>query len=224
MYMDERIDRLQSSPAAADKVADPGSIIPRDEFLSALPETARNLLEATRRLFIAGGFGALRLEAIAKESGENKAMIRYYFGGKDGLIQALMDSMIHDVSIALARRAERLPIGEERIHVYLEGARHIAEDPDQRLSLFDVLPRAMREEKFRSRLADLYKWWREINERCLGVDKDSDNYEFLSALAMLVLGAVDGLAIQAAIDPDVDIGPAFDVLESIVTTGLKLYP
>ncbi len=222
--MDKQVDHNARVTYPSIKGEGPGSIIPRDELLSALPETARNLLEATRRLFIQGGFSALRLEAIAAESGENKAMIRYYFGGKEGLILALMDSMIHDVSIALARRAEKLPVGEERIHLYLEGARHIAEDPDQRLSLFDMLPRAVREEKHRERLAGLYEWYREINERCLGVDKEADNYEFLSALAMLVLGAVDGLAIQAAIDPEVSIESAFDVLESIVTTGLNLYP
>ena len=195
----------------------------RAEYLSSLPDVKRNLLEAARRLFVQGGFPALKLDAIAGEAGENKAMIRYYFGDKDGLVSAVVESLIHDASIALVVRAEALPPGDERVHVYLQGAREIAEDAEQRTSLFDVLPEALREEKFRTQLADLYQWYREINERCLGVKTDMPNYQRLSALAMLVLAATDGLAIQASLDPEhVDIGPAFELLELVVAIGLKL--
>ena len=142
----------------------------RDEYLSSLPEVKRNLLEAARRLFAQGGFPSLRLDAIAREANENKAMIRYYFGDKDGLVSALVESLIHDATLTLVQQAEALPLGDrERAHVYLMGAREIADNPEQRASLFEVLPEALRNEKFRVQLADLYRWYREMNERCLGV-------------------------------------------------------
>jgi AcrR family transcriptional regulator len=196
--------------------------ISRDEYLSSLPEVKRNLLEAARRLFAQGGFHSLRLDAIAREAKENKAMIRYYFGDKDGLVSAVVESLIHDASLKLVQQAEALPLGDQRVHVYLKGSREIAEDAEQRTSLFDVLPEALREEEFRKQLADLYQWYREINERCLGVKPEMPNYQRLSALAMLVLAATDGLAIQASLDPEkVDIGPAFELLELVVAVGLK---
>ena len=46
---------------------------------------AQALVDAARRLLARGGYDALRLEAIAAESGQNKAMIRYWFGDKAGL-------------------------------------------------------------------------------------------------------------------------------------------
>ena len=200
-----------------------GPALSRDEYLSSLPEVKRNLLEAARRLFAQGGFHSLRLDAIAREAQENKAMIRYYFGDKDGLVSAVVESLIHDASLKLVQQAESLPPGDERVHVYLKGAREIAEDAEQRTSLFDVLPEALRGEEFRKQLADLYQWYREISERCLGVKPEMPNYQRLSALAMLVLAATDGLAIQAALDTEkVDIGPAFELLELVVAIGLKL--
>jgi AcrR family transcriptional regulator len=210
------------SNAAPRRVEADSPALSREEYLSSLPEVKRNLLEAARRLFAQGGFHALRLDAIAREAQENKAMIRYYFGDKDGLVSALVESLIHDASLALVQQAEALPPGDERVHVYLQGAREIAADSEQRASLFEVLPEALREESFRRQLADLYQWYREINERCLGVKPDMPNYGRLSALAMLVLAATDGLAIQAALDPErVDISPAFELLELVVAMGLK---
>ena len=38
----------------------------------------------------------LTLRAIAAESGENSAMVQYYFGNKEGLVKAMIDSVFRD--------------------------------------------------------------------------------------------------------------------------------
>ena len=195
--------------------------IPRNGAVSSLPPTAQKFLHAARRLLYEGGFDALRLEAIAKEAGENRALIRYYFGGKDGLIAALVDMFTHDATVSLVNRCEALPKGEERVHVYLDNARSIVEDRDSFQTFYDVLPHAARDSELRTRIADLYEWYREINERCLGVHPDVQGYKRLSALAMIVLAAVDGLAVQVLLDPDLDVKPCFKVLESIVANEVQ---
>ena len=91
----------------------------------SLPETAQRLLEAARRLLLAGGFDALRLDAIAAESGKNKASIKYYFGNKDGLILAILDSLDYDDCLALAEHT-RGTAGEERLQRYIEGQTRLA--------------------------------------------------------------------------------------------------
>ena len=207
----------EPAPVGSDEAA----VIPRNGTVSILPPTAQKFLLAARHLLYEGGFDALRLEAIAKEAGENRALIRYYFGGKDGLISALVDMLTHDATVSLVNRCEALPKGDERVHAYLDDARGLVEDRDSFLIFYDVLPHAVRDPELRERIADLYDWYRQVNERCLGVDPESADYKRLSALAMVVLAAVDGLAVQVLLDPGLDIRPAFSLLESIVAEEVE---
>ena len=53
-----------------------------------------------------------------------------------------------------------------------------------------------------------------MNQTCFGVEPTPENEGDLSALASLFLAAADGIAIQAALDPEgYDAGPVFAKLE-----------
>lgn len=187
---------------------------PRD-----LPPGALALLEAAKRLLMDRGFDALRLEAIAREAGVNKAMIRYYFGDKAGLVAALVDLLLHDATEALVTSAEALPRGDARVHSHVVGTRRMMEAPEF-MAFFDVVPHALRDQELRERIADLYVWYREMNIRCLGGDDSSPTSNGSgsmsrgAALAALFVAAIDGLAIQAALAPKgFDLGACLEVLE-----------
>jgi len=177
-------------------------------------------LEAAKSLLLDRGFDALRLEAIAREAGVNKAMIRYYFGDKAGLVAALVDLLLHDATEALVMSTEALPRGDARVHTHVVGTRRLMEAPEF-MAFFDVLPHALRDEELRQRIADLYVWYREMNIRCLGADGSSstpgDGPAGMSrdaALAALFVAAIDGLAIQAALAPkDFHLGACLEALE-----------
>ncbi|MEE2525976.1 TetR/AcrR family transcriptional regulator [Hyphobacterium sp. HN65] len=55
------------------------------------------LMEAGARLFARKGFAATSLDAIAEDTGLNKAMVAYYFGSKTGLYQAILDQGVSRV-------------------------------------------------------------------------------------------------------------------------------
>ena len=93
---------------------------PVEDPAQSLPETAQRLVEAARRLLLAGGFDALRLDAIAAEAGKNKASIKYHFGNKDGLILAILDSLDYDDCLAFAEHT-RGTSGDERLQLYIDG-------------------------------------------------------------------------------------------------------
>lgn len=59
--------------------------------------TKARLMQAGETLFSAHGFGGTTLEAIAEQADANKAMVRYYFGDKDGLYTAIIEAIIDDV-------------------------------------------------------------------------------------------------------------------------------
>ena len=67
-----------------------------DDPLAGLSPTAVRVLRAAQRILAERGFSGLTLNAVAVESGENKAMTKYYFGNKAGLIAALLDAAVHD--------------------------------------------------------------------------------------------------------------------------------
>jgi len=54
-------------------------------------EVAREaILEAAEEVFAREGFAGARIETIGTEAGYNKSLIFHYFGGKEGLYQAIM--------------------------------------------------------------------------------------------------------------------------------------
>lgn len=52
-------------------------------------DSARRLLAAAEKLVLRDGAGVVTLRRIAAQSGLNSALVSYYFGGLDGLVQRL---------------------------------------------------------------------------------------------------------------------------------------
>lgn len=190
-----------------------------DNPLSTLSPTARYILQTARRLLLERGFEALTIERIALEANETKSSIATYFGGKAGLIETLFDSLVHDAYVALVATVEGMPPGEERVGAYIAGLRTLAEDVEAYRAFFQIAPHALRDPELRPRMARLYEWYREITLRACGVTlpDDPEARRRLLASAGLVLAAVDGLALQVALDPAaVDDERAFEVLRPAV--------
>lgn len=58
--------------------------------LTAPTEKAESILAAARRMFLAGGFGAVSMDAIAREAGASKATLYAYFASKEELFGAVV--------------------------------------------------------------------------------------------------------------------------------------
>jgi AcrR family transcriptional regulator len=183
--------------------------------IDALPPVARTILDAARRLLAGGGYEALTLSAIAKAADEPKASIGYYFGNKDGLVVALIDALMHEANRALLDETERLPVGEQRLHALIDGEVRIADDAETYRSFLAILPHALRDERLREPVAELYAGYRETVLRCVAADRGELRRRMLP-FAMLMIAIVDGLAIQHGLDPDeVDVRAAVDLWERL---------
>lgn len=174
--------------------------------LPALPETAQKLLLAAKRLIATHGFDALTLNAVSAASGENKAMIAYYFGNKAGLVAAVLDSVIHDEYVASQNRMKDAS-PERRSQQLIEEVRRMAGAAEEFRVFFEMLPHVLRDEGLRRRIALLYRWYWSIKLEWLGVAGPSDALDDpdLLGLTQLLSAVIDGLAIQAAIDPSLDL-------------------
>src|SRR5271154_2735736 len=65
----------------------------KDESKAAViapTEKAESILAAAQRTFLAGGFGAVSMDAIAREAGASKATLYAYFSSKEELFGAVV--------------------------------------------------------------------------------------------------------------------------------------
>lgn len=164
-----RKSRPTAGRAASGRPAADGRTLPVADPSESLSPTARRLLAAARRVLARDGYAGLTLEAITAEAGENKAAIRYHFGGKDALITTLIEWLDHDDSVRLldSLAAE----GEDaRLDLLLRLQREACRSFEENLLFFDLLPHVLRDPALRARLGDLYRWYREVDERVMAPD------------------------------------------------------
>jgi AcrR family transcriptional regulator len=188
-----------------------------DNPIASLPPSARRILEASLRILERDGFAALTYEAIGAESGQYKDSIRYYFGGKAGLIQVLFDAAIHDTSLRVFAKGRQHPPGVGRVHATIMASRVLPEAPGN-LVLWELLPPVLRDSSTRERVAQLYELYRSHYFAVFGVEGDLGRQALVRLYATLLIAALDGLAIQAALDPDsVDLDELFALWADIIT-------
>jgi AcrR family transcriptional regulator len=213
-----------TSDAAREGSADSTSLRLPAEFenpLSALPETARNLLVAAKGIVADEGFNALTLNAVSERAGENKAMISYYFENKAGLIAAVVDSVIHDEYLDSLARMKQVPPGQ-RFEWLAEEMKRLDSAAVDFQVFFELLPHVLRDDLLRRRLALLYRWYWAVKLDWLGVEDagaalaDPD----LLGLAQVLSAVIDGLAIQAAIDPGMDLANPYRVFARMLQRSL----
>lgn len=184
-----------------------------EDPLSSLPETARNLLVAAKGIVADEGFEALTLKAVSERAGENKAMVSYYFDNKAGLVAAVLDSVIHDEYLAsLDRMKDVAP--EERIPRLVEEMRRMAASADDFTVFFELLPHVLRDDVLRRRMAMLIRWYWKMKLEWLGIRDGAGGLSDpdLLGVAQLLSAVIDGLAIQVAVDPDVDLANPYRAL------------
>ena len=106
------------------------------------------MVKAARTILARDGFAALTLEAVAAEAGVNKASTRYYFGNKEGLINATMAEIVLD-ECADHRPPDAPLTPDERVDAIIENVRAIALDPDSFTGSSSCCPRPPRARRSR---------------------------------------------------------------------------
>lgn len=166
-----------------------------------LPPTARRLLDAARRVLARSGYNSLSVDAIGREAGENKALIRYYFGSKNGLLLALVDGLVADTLRHTKQRLSAISSREDRCRLVVETAEAIVSDQDSYRLLFDLLPRLLENPSMAQQLAELYRGYRELNTQALWGDRPEEAPEVVRNVAAMTVALSDGLAVQLLAEP-----------------------
>lgn len=187
-----------------------------------LPATAQRLLEGARRVLERSGYSSLTLDAVAREAGETKSLIRYHFGSKQGLLVALVDWLLHTYTEDQQRVAEVLD-GDDRVHQLSQSLIPMVLDTASNRLFFDVISHAVQDPEMRGRAAGLFTLWRQLTVSALLSSQAEGVPKRVMTLASMTIAVADGLALQVLADPEsVDIRQAMAVWEACLASVLSV--
>jgi AcrR family transcriptional regulator len=191
--------------------------LPIEDPTPDLAPTAVRILEAAKRVLCRDGFRALTFETIAREAGENPALIRYHFGSKAGLLTALVDSVLYQEAVELIEKLTAVPAGEKRRQTLLRIHEAMSEDRDSYQMFYEIIPHVLRDGELQPHLRGLFEWYRRLDTWALDENSEVRPHQARSEpLAVLTVAMTDGLALQAIADPGLDLTPAFELWRQLV--------
>ncbi len=190
--------------------------LPIEDPTPDLPPTAVRLLEAAKRVLSRDGLRGLTFETIAREAGENPALIRYHFGSKAGLVAALVDSVMYQEAVGLIERLAAEPAGDSRRSALLALHEGLPEDTDAYRNFFEIVPHMLRDADLQPRLRGLFDWYRKLDAWALKDAGEAEAPPHIGPMALLTVAIADGIALQKLADPGLDVGPAFALWRRLV--------
>jgi AcrR family transcriptional regulator len=85
--------------------------------------TRKRIIDAAERLFAEGGEDAASVRAVTQAAGVNIAAVQYHFGGREGLLRAVLDRVVAPINqrrVELLDRAEAAHGDVVPVHVLLD--------------------------------------------------------------------------------------------------------
>jgi AcrR family transcriptional regulator len=163
------------------------------------PSGARErVLDAGLQVLKEDGYAGLTTSKVAARSGQNKALIGYHFGSKDGLVAAVA----REVSAAITEELLEA-IGEPRTvegvaRGVVEGvARIMARDEGLARLYFDLASHSIVEPEVRAIIAEMKQGYREVLRGLLARVKDGPRKSSdVEAAAVYLIACLEGFALE----------------------------
>ncbi len=155
----------------------------------------QRVLDAGRETLLAEGFAGLSYAKVAVRAGENKSLISYYFGSKQGLVAAVAELVGEQITAEVLGEIRDSKSPQELVEGLVSGLWKMM-DEDRRLArlYFDLSAVSVVDADVRAALIEMKARWRQV--LCsylagLGVPDRS-----IEAAATYLLAGVEGLAIE----------------------------
>jgi TetR/AcrR family transcriptional regulator, transcriptional repressor of bet genes len=175
----------------------------------ALEQRRRLLILTTvRRLLVEGSHATVTLDRVAAEAGVSKGMVTYYFGSKERLITETIAHYLHEQEAMLGAIARAEGSFRERLERLLEAALPSRRALEAELRLQgEVLSFAKESAQTLEAVRRLYRGFRRACEALVevGIRDGSLAANQARGSYLLVHALVDGLSLQLALDPELDV-------------------
>jgi AcrR family transcriptional regulator len=155
------------------------------------------ILEAGLEVMKADGYAGLTIAKVAARAGENKALISYHFGSKQGLVAAVAGALGEKITSAVVDAVGRRHTVEGIVRGALEGVWDLM-DSDERLArlYFDLGGVSVVEEDVRKVMRNERARWRSV---LMDLLRDTDPRvppRRIEPLAVLIGTSIEGLALE----------------------------
>ena len=168
--------------------------------------SSQQIIEAAIRVLARQGYARTSLLEIAKEAGMSKGALHYHYPTKEALIHAVLETACNAVQTRTLQAWSPSDNPFEALRKSLEElwATRV-ERSDEALVVADLLALSLYDESLRPRLAEFYELgaqqirdYLEQNLMTLGLEPRIS----LDILPRIVMGLLDGMVMQAFVDPD----------------------
>jgi AcrR family transcriptional regulator len=189
-----------------------------------LPETAQRIVDASERLLATKGWKGLTIAAISAEAGVYVPAVSYYFGGKQGLVSVLFDSLLRKSTRAMLESVKGLPPGADRVDAIAEAlkAQWRIMGPEGYAAYFETFPHLLRDRRARELTLERDAAYEDAIITTLTGQDGGDTPAELRPYATLFLAVLDGLAARRLLDPENELfEEAANVFSALLSAGLR---
>src|SRR5579863_1985002 len=178
-------------------------------------DNRQRIVAAAYRVLGSRGYEAATIKEIAREAGVAPGLIHYYFADKEALLVAVLDEASEQHLRETQRLRAALPGGRLLQVALAERRGRVSSAPEWYRLRYELFALGLRNPAIRPGLARLLANGR---QGIAGVVRAAAPNASLDPelVAAILLGALDGLALQKLADPDFDIDGAFAVVEQLV--------
>jgi TetR/AcrR family transcriptional regulator, transcriptional repressor of bet genes len=155
------------------------------------------ILEAGLEVLKADGYAGLTTAKVAARSGQNKALISYHFGSKQGLVAAVGREVGQSIADEVLGGLDGAETVEEIVRGVLRGLSALQER-DERLPrlYFDLAAVSVVEPEVRAVMREIKNAWREVLREELRRAKDGPPPRRAEVAAVYVIAGAEGFALE----------------------------
>jgi AcrR family transcriptional regulator len=162
------------------------------------PSGARErVLQAGLDVLKADGYAGLTTAKVAARSGQNKALIGYHFGSKQGLVAAVGRELAESITEEVIGGLGRTDTVAEIVSGVMDGLWRVM-DRDERLArlYFDLAAVSVVEPDVREVMREMKASWRQVTAGLLTAAQDGPAKRDAEAAGIYVLAGIEGLVLE----------------------------
>jgi AcrR family transcriptional regulator len=168
-------------------------------------ETRQRLLMAAAELFAERGVDATSIDTIAERADRTSGALYAHFGGKDGVLLALLDTWVEELGAVIGAELTTATTLDERLAVLWRNVSAPVVGGDRWITLeLELWTHAARSPDVRKHLNRRYRGaWRGIVQLAgePGLDDDSSSKPAAADIGPAVIGVLLGLELMRRVDP-----------------------
>lgn len=187
--------------------------------------SSQQIVDAAIRVLARQGYAKTSLLDIAKEAGMSKGALHYHYPTKEALIHTVLETACNAVQ---ARTMQAWSPSDNPFAALRKSLEELwatrAERSDEALVVADLLALSLSDESLRPKLAEFYELgaqqiraYLEENLMSLGLEPRIS----ADILPRIVIGLLDGLVMQAFVDPDA-LSPD-EVVDAVQTIAISIF-